>query len=141
MIQEFVDRFEARKDFLRYRLRWTWSGFGEMSWWHIVGAVVEVVMTNETGITPRDVTEIRNVTKVGGWSADAGTMLFVIGGSHRSDDYYSMILDYGGETGRTCGLYEIIGLNPADTRPTDDLIEQLVAHADYVVRRIRRIEP
>lgn len=128
VIQEFVDRFMAKKPELEAKFREAHpSGYID-----IVRAVVEVVTTDAyDDIDPSRIHEIDD-------GDCEGTLLFAIAakGYHPSD-YWSVFVSYGSCSG--CDTLQAIWSDASDDEPTDDQVSQYMTLALHIVQGLKKI--
>jgi len=127
VIQEFVDRFMAKKPELEAKFREAHpSGYID-----IVKAVVEVVTTNQYyDIDPSRIHTIDD----GDYQ---GTLLFVIAAKgYQPSDYWSVFVSYGSCSG--CDTLQAIHDYGSDA-PTDDQVSQYMTLALHIVQGLKKI--
>ncbi len=127
MIQEFVDRFMAKKPELEAKFRAAHpSGYIA-----IVKAVVEVVTTDSgNDIDPERIHTIDD-------GSDGGTLLFVIAAKgYKPSDYWSVFVSYGSCCG--CDALQAINIYESDS-PTDDQVAKYLTLALHIVQGLKKI--
>jgi hypothetical protein len=127
VIQEFVDRFMAKKPELEAKFREAHPS----EYIDIVKAVVEVVTTDEyNDIDPSRIHTIDD----GDYQ---GTLLFVIAAKgYQPSDYWSVFVSYGSCSG--CDTLQAIHDYGSDA-PTDDQVSQYMTLALHIVQGLKKI--
>jgi hypothetical protein len=127
VIQEFVDRFMAKKPELEAKFREAHpSGYID-----IVKAAIEVVTTAEyNDIDPSRIHAIDD----GDYQ---GTLLFVIAAKgYQPSDYWSVFVSYGSCSG--CDTLQAIH-DYGSEAPTDDQVSQYMTLALHIVQELKKI--
>ncbi len=127
MIQEFVDRFMAKKPELEAKFREAHPS----EYVDIVKAVVETVTTDQ--YDDMDPSRIHTIDD----GEYQGTLLFVIAAKgYQPSDYWSVFVSYGSCSG--CDTLRAINDYGSDP-PTDDQVSQYMTLALHIVQGLKKI--
>ena len=127
MIQDFVERWEAKKDELKKK----YSEEAPSAYFHIVKDVVSLLSSDDYGsIDPKRIHTIDD----GDYQ---GTLLFVIGANgYQPRTYWYVKVDYGSCSG--CDTLEAIQ-NYSDDNPTEEQVQNYMALALHILQGLKEI--